>query len=194
VITNLAHSCSASGLKTLIIDANIRRPNIHNALEIGTGPGLSDVLAGEDSLESCIVKTDRGPSVLRVGSAKNRLAEQLSSTQMKQLLQQVRDEYDMVLIDVAPAIVAGDANILANMADGSMLVVRAMSEKRGQVARMSRELNEARAEFIGVLVNAVRASAGGYMRKNIRTSFNYRDAEDPTDTSSKGSAPKDSAA
>ncbi len=189
VITNLAQSYSASGLKTLIIDANIRRPSVHTALEIGDGPGLSDVLAGESSLESSVVQTSHGPSVLRVGSAKNRLAEQLSSVGMKQLIQQVRDEYDMVLIDVAPAIVAGDAIILSNIVDASMLVVRAMSEKRGQVARMSRELGESKAEFVGVLVNAVRSAAGGYMRKNIRTSFNYRALEE-----SSKDAPKDTAA
>ncbi len=189
VITNLAHSFVATGTKTLIIDANIRRPGIHSALGLDASPGLSDVLAGENTFESCVIKVDDGLSVLQVGSSKNRMAEQLSSQQMKNLLQQTREEYDLVLIDVAPAIVAGDAQILSNMADASMLVVRALSEKRGQVARMSRELNENSAEFIGVLVNAVRSSAGGYMRKNIRTSFNYRTAEE----TSKGT-PKDTAA
>ena len=74
-----------------------------------------------------------------------------------------------------------------------MLVVRAMSEKRGQVARMARELSEANGEFIGIVVNAVRSAAGGYMRKNIRTSFNYRQIEEKAKKSSK-KAPKDTAA
>jgi len=189
VITNLAQSLVANGTKTLIIDANIRRPGIHTALGLKAGPGLSDVLAGESSLESCVIKVNDGLSVLQVGSSKNRMAEQLSSQKMKQLLQQTKENYDLVLIDVAPAIVAGDAVILSNMADASMLVVRAMSEKRGQVARMSREFNESSAEFLGVLVNAVRSAAGGYMRKNIRTSFNYRSKEETSKVS-----PKDTAA
>jgi len=189
VITNLAHSFVAAGVSTLVIDANFRRPSIHSALEIGDGPGLGDVLAGESSLESCIVDIDRGPSVLRVGSSKNRQVERLSSRDMKQLLKEIREQYDLVLIDVAPAIVAGDAIILSNIVDASMLVVRAMSEKRGQVARMSRELGDSRAEFIGVIVNAVRSAAGGYMRKNIRTSYNYRNAEESAKTN-----PKDTAA
>jgi len=189
VITNLAQSFVANGTKTLIIDANIRRPGIHTALGLSAGPGLSDVLAGESSLESCVININDGLSVLQVGSSKNRNAEQLSSQKMKQLLQQAKENYDLVLIDVAPAIVAGDATILSNLADTSMLVVRAMSEKRGQVARMSRELNDSSAEFLGVLVNAVRSAAGGYMRKNILTSFNYRNADEPS-----GKTPKDTAA
>ena len=189
VITNLAQSCVASGVSTLIIDANFRRPSIHKTLDLGEGDGLGDVLAGTSSLESSIIEIDRGPSVLRVGSKTNRQVERLSSKEMKQLLKDCREKYDLVLIDVAPAIVAGDATILANSVDASMLVVRAMSEKRGQVARMSRELGDCRADFIGVLVNGVRSAAGGYMRKNIKTSFNYRTSEE----SAKGK-PKDSAA
>ena len=108
---------------------------MHSALGIGDGPGLGDVLAGETDLESCLVEIDGGPSVLRVGTKKNRQVERISGRPMKELLASVRDQYDIVLVDVAPAIVAGDAMILANMVDSSMLVVRAMSEKRGQVAR-----------------------------------------------------------
>ena len=190
VITNLAQACVSTGLKTLIIDSNFRRPSIHKLLNLGDGPGLGDVVAGDSSLESCIVTIEDGPSVLPIGTTKNRQVERLSSQAMKKLLQDLRNEYDLVLIDVAPSIVAGDAAILANIVDSSMLVVRAMNEKRGQVARMSRELNESKAEFLGVLVNAVRSAAGGYMRKNIRTSFNYRNTEE----NSKKSSPKDNAA
>ena len=189
VITNLAQSCVASGISTLIIDANFRRPSVHKSLELGEGNGLGDVLAGDSSLESCIVDIDRGPSVLRVGTKENRQVERLSSKSMKELLGECKSKYDLVLIDVAPSIVAGDATILANSTDASMLVVRAMSEKRGQVARMSRELGDSRAEFIGVLVNGVRSAAGGYMRKNIKTSFNYRTVEETPKAN-----PKDSAA
>jgi polysaccharide biosynthesis transport protein len=193
VVTNLAQSCVASGLNTLIIDANFRRPSVHTSLGLGDGDGLGDVLAGETTLDQCLVQIDEGPSVLRIGTKKNRQVERLSSRAMKDLLAELSSKYDLVLIDVAPSIVAGDAGILANITDASMLVVRAMSEKRGQVARMSRELSDANSEFIGIVVNAVRSAAGGYMRKNIRTSFNYRNVEESAKKSSK-KAPKDSAA
>ncbi|MBO6514006.1 MAG: hypothetical protein JJ974_08585 [Phycisphaerales bacterium] len=188
VIVNLASANAASGVRTLVIDANMRRPGVHKVLGLADAPGLGDVLAGEATFESCVAQVENGPSVLPVGTTKNRLVERLSSAEMKELLQGCRESYDLVLIDVAPSIVAGDAAILANVVDATMLVVRAMSEKRGQVARMSRELGEARAEFIGVLVNGVRSAAGGYMRKNIRTSFNYRVAEDAPSKDSKKDA------
>lgn len=194
VVTNLAQSCVATSLNTLIIDANLRMPSVHTNLGLDDGPGLGDVLAGECTLESCVVQIDGGPSVLRVGSKKNRQVERLSGRAMKDLLNEVRDQYDIVLIDTAPAIVAGDSTILANMVDSTMLVVRAMSEKRGQVARMSRELGDCRGEFLGVLVNAVKSAAGGYMRENIRTAFNYRQIEQSAKPAKTKKKSKDAAA
>jgi len=194
VVTNLAQSCVATNLDTLIIDANLRKPSVHTNLGLEDGPGLGDVLAGECTLESCVVKIDGGPSVLRVGSKKNRQVERLSGRAMKDLLNGVRDQYDIVLIDTAPAIVAGDSTILANCVDSTMLVVRAMTEKRGQVARLSRELGDCRGEFLGVVVNAVKSAAGGYMRENIRTAFNYRQIEQTAKPEKTKKKSKDAAA
>jgi hypothetical protein len=59
-----------------------------------------------------------------------------------------------------------------------MLVVRAMSEKRGMVARLRHELSESRAEFLGVLVNAVRSAAGGYLRGNIMATHKYQTGQE----------------
>lgn len=182
IVSNLAQASVVSGMKTLVIDANLRRPSLHAVLGAGDGQGLGDVLKGDASFDSCIVQIDQGPAFLRAGSKQNRHPEMLGSQAMKDLLNEVSGQYDQILIDVAPAIVAGDAMTLAGMTDASMLVVRAMSEKRGQVARMARELGDCRSELLGIVVNAVRSSAGGYMRKNIRTSFNYRSTDDVKDT------------
>ncbi|MCX5688960.1 MAG: hypothetical protein NTV94_04100, partial [Planctomycetota bacterium] len=75
-----------------------------------------------------------------------------------------------------PAVVAGDGLALAQRVDATVMVVRAMSDKRGMVARIRNELGEARAEFLGVVVNGVRSSAGGYMKGNIRAAAEYSKA------------------
>ena len=98
---------------------------------------------------------------------------------MGQILAQASSEYDCVILDVAPAIVAGDAQTIATHVDATILVARALQEKRGQIARLKGELSDTRAEFLGVLVNGVKSSAGGYMRKNIRTSHKYHAEETP---------------
>ncbi|MFK7759128.1 MAG: GumC family protein [Phycisphaerales bacterium] len=192
VVTNLGQASVASGLSTLVIDANFRRPSIHKSLGLGDGPGLGDVLAGSSSFQDAIVNIDQGPDVLRIGTKENRQVERLSGRGMKNLLDEQKANYDLILLDVAPSVVAGDSAILANITDASMLVVRAMSEKRGQVSRVCRELGDSKAEFMGVVVNAVRSAAGGYMRKNIRTSFDYQNTEKREKKASK--APNENAA
>ncbi len=99
--------------------------------------------------------------------------ERLASEEFTELLAAASAEYDIIFIDVPPAIVAGDGLSIANRCDATVLVVKAFSEKRGLVSRIRNELGDARAEFLGVIVNSVRASAGGYLRGNIRASQGY---------------------
>ena len=73
----------------------------------------------------------------------------------------------------------GDALAVANRCDATLLVVRAFGEKRGMVGRLCNELNEARAQFLGVVVNAARASAGGYLKGNIQASHEYHTSQSP---------------
>ncbi|MBL4590654.1 MAG: AAA family ATPase, partial [Phycisphaerales bacterium] len=132
VTINLACACAARGQKTLIIDTNHRRPSIHSALGLNSDRGLADVLAGDNTLEECIQSTgERSPDVLAVGSLPHRIIERLGTDAMGDLIKQVSERYEIVLIDTSPAIVSGDAAMLANQTDASMLVVRAMAEKRG---------------------------------------------------------------
>ncbi len=182
VTINLAATCAARGQKTLIIDTNHRRPRIHSALGLNADKGLANVLAGEATIEECVQSTgERAPDVLAVGSLPHRIVERLGTQAMTDVIEEASKLYEMVIIDTSPAIVSGDAAALANQTDASMLVVRAMVEKRGQVTRLKNELDDGRATFLGVLVNGVKASAGGYMRKNIRTSHSYHTntAENP---------------
>jgi capsular exopolysaccharide synthesis family protein len=174
VVSNLAEACAASDRRVLIIDANFRRPSQHKVFGAPDSPGLSDVLAGDASLQAAAQPTNSpNLSVLAAGSARNRIVERLSTESFTELLAAAAAEYDLVLIDVPPAIVAGDGLSIANKCDASILVVKAYAEKRGLVSRVRNELGDAKAEFLGVVVNGVRASAGGYLRGNIRASQSY---------------------
>jgi len=175
VVANLGLACSSADLKVLIVDANFRRPKQHRLFQTAEAPGLADYLAGLSSTDEVIfhVEGESKLDLVPVGSAEHRVYERLGAHQMSEFLAAVSDRYDLVLIDVAPALVSGDGMAIANRADASMLVVRALGETRGMVARLRNELDDCRAEHIGVLVNAVRSAAGGYMRQNIRASRAY---------------------
>jgi succinoglycan biosynthesis transport protein ExoP len=177
VVANLALAMAAADKKVLVIDANFRRPALHRAFGVQESPGVADVLTGAKPLESAVQKSSTpNVDVLAVGSRELRVVERLAATGKVDLLVKAKAAYDVILLDVAPAVVAGDGIALANRVDCSVLVVRAMADKRGMVARIRNELVDARAEFLGVVVNGVRASAGGYMKGNIRAAAEYAKA------------------
>lgn len=176
-ICNLALAFAATDRKVLVIDANFRRPGIHRVFGAAEAPGLADILSARGvAIEpsSMIQKTGvNGLDILPAGSKELRIFERLATEPMSELLAWARAGYDIVLIDVAPAIVGGDWIALAQRADATMLVVRAYAEKRGLVNRVRNELAEAKSEFIGALVNSVRSSVGGYMKGNMRAAKEY---------------------
>lgn len=179
VASNLALACAGVGERVLLIDANMRRPALHKVYGLSEGPGLGDVLAGSGSFADVARSTSvTNVSVITAGTMANRaLPERLAGETMARVLAEAAEKYDRVIVDSAPAIVAGDGFALANRVDAVLMVVRAMCEKRGLVNRLRGQLGECRGEFLGVVVNAVRASAGGYLRGNIKATHEYHRAD-----------------
>lgn len=174
VLTNMALSLAASDKKVLIVDANFRRPGAHRVFAMRENPGLSDVLSGAN-LDECIQSIGDGNlNLMSAGTRDKRVFEMFSSDKFSKLLAQLKERYDVIFIDAAPALVASDGVAIANRTDASVLVVRALGEKRGLVARLRNDLMETRGEFLGVVVNAVKPSAGGYIRGNMRATHEYQ--------------------
>jgi capsular exopolysaccharide synthesis family protein len=173
VVSNLAQSLAAADNRVIIVDANMRRPHLHEVFGLPLGPGVGDVLAGRPLGE---VAQPTGTANLRVvtaGESASRQLEALATGAIAKLINQAAAEADYVILDVAPATVSGDAQALAQVVDSTMLVARAFGETRGQIGRLSRELHEQPAEYLGVLVNAARSASGGYLRGNIRAGHSY---------------------
>ncbi|MEO1583885.1 MAG: polysaccharide biosynthesis tyrosine autokinase [Planctomycetota bacterium] len=175
LVTNVAEAFSRADARVLILDANLRRPAVHKLFNLEPSPGLADVLARTTEIDDAVCKTDNpNLDVMTVGSSETRVFERLATEAMSETLARLESRYDLVLIDVAPAQVAGDAAGLANRVGGTILVTRALAEKRGLVARLKNELANARGEFLGVVVNGVRSSAGGYFKRNMKEAHAYQ--------------------
>lgn len=173
-VANLAVAFATADKKVLMIDANFRRPALHRVFGLQESPGLGDILGkSRDFKESVQATSTPNLDLLTAGSKEHRVFERLATESLSEVLAQARAAYDIVILDVAPAIVAGDGVSLANRVDCSILVVKALAEKRGMVARFKNELAESKGEFLGVAVNAVQHAAGGYMKRNIKTAYEY---------------------
>lgn len=179
VVAALAQSYAAMGDRTLVIDANLRKPRMHDYLSLADAPGLSDCLAGNATLEGAtqVMKGDFPVHLLAAGAKSSRVYERLNSQKMTDLMVEARAKYDVILIDAPPVVVASDGIVLASKADASILVIKAYQETRGLIGRVVAQLMETRAQHLGIIVNGVKAAAGGYYRRNFRLAHRYNAAD-----------------
>ena len=175
VTNNLALSLAYNNRKVIVVDANFRRPAHHELFGVELVPGLVEVLQGQVTLDKAIfhhAKPDL--DVLPTGAASSSPPELLEGSAFRSLLIELEKKYDLILLDGPPALVTSDSIVLAKQVDAMVVVVRAMNEKRGMVMRMLGAMQDQRADLMGVILNCVRSSAGGYMRKNYREFYRYR--------------------
>ena len=148
----------------MLIDADLRRPSIHKTLGMGPRSGLSNVLTGSATLEQAITRSSILPnlSVLPAGTPPPNPAELLASTNMRDVLEQLRGQYDHIVVDTPPTLSVTDAVVLSPRADAIVLVIRS-GQTTKQALRRSRDiLTQVNAKVSGVLLNAVDLSSPDY--------------------------------
>jgi succinoglycan biosynthesis transport protein ExoP len=161
---NCAVVLAQKGIRVLLIDADLRRPSIHKTLGMGPRSGLSNVLTGSATLEQAITRSSILPNldILPAGTPPPNPAELLASTNMRDVLQELRGKYDHVVVDTPPTLSVTDAVVLSPRADAIVLVIRS-GQTTKQALRRSRDiLMQVNAKVSGVLLNAVDLSSPDY--------------------------------
>lgn len=161
---NCAVVLAQKGVRVLLIDADLRRPSIHKTLGMGPRSGLSNVLTGSTTLEQAIARTTVLPNlhVLPAGTPPPNPAELLASANMRDVLAELRQQYDHIVVDTPPSLSVTDAVVLSPRADAVVLVIRS-GQTTKQALRRSRDiLAQVSAKVVGVLLNAVDLSSPDY--------------------------------
>jgi len=161
---NTAIVLAQKGTNVLLIDADLRRPSIHKALGIGPRVGLSNVLTGGATLEEAVVRSPMLPNlfVLPAGTPPPNPAELMASSQMFDLLAELREQYDHVVVDTPPTLSVTDAVVLSTRADAVVLVIRSSQTTKPALRRARDILTQVNARVAGVLLNAVNLSSPDY--------------------------------
>lgn len=155
-IINLGITMAQSGLRVLLIDGDLRKPQIHRTFEIFNKPGLTDVLVNELNCKEGISSTYiERLEILAAGTIPPNPSELLASDRMKQFLGEIREDYDFVLIDTSPAAVVTDASILSAVADGTILVCASGGVSVGGARRAKELLENVNANIIGIILNKI---------------------------------------
>jgi len=161
---NTAVVLAQKGIRVLLIDADLRRPSIHKTLGMGPHSGLSNVLTGSATLEQAITRSAILPNlfILPAGTPPPNPAELLASSNMRDVLMQLREQYDHVVIDTPPSLSVTDAVVLSPRADAVVLVIRSGQTTKQALRRSRDTLIQVNAKVVGVLLNAVDLSSPDY--------------------------------
>lgn len=151
---NLAIVFSQEGKRVLLVDADMRKPDIHHIFQLPNYSGLSNYLVGQIGIEEAIKKTYlTNLDITTSGSIPPNPSELIASNQMKRFMEDAMAKYDVVIFDTPPILVVTDATLIANQCDGTVIVVRAKKNDLKDVLKVKEQLSFADANLIGAILN-----------------------------------------
>lgn len=155
ISSNLALTLAEEDKKVVLIDCDLRRPYIHRIFKISNGNGLSQVLLGKKDFNIASTKYKENLTILTSGYIPPNPAEMLASDKMSKLLDNLREEFDYIILDTPPVLLVTDSQILSTKADGTILVVKSEKTKKTEVKDSIELLKKVNANIIGTVLNGV---------------------------------------
>lgn len=155
IATNLAAALAALGKRTVLVDCDLRRPQLHRVLNVSNRLGLSSVLQDQASLSDTLHPGPTGRlSILPAGPASASAREQIAS-RIGVVVEELKSQFDVVVIDTPPMLGFADGVSVATVADSSLLVVRAGRTARDYVQSVIDQLRQVRAPLAGIVLNGI---------------------------------------
>ncbi len=162
VVSNMAVSFAQLNKKVLIVDGDLRRPRQHKIFKARNNKGLSNFLTGKITFEEAVQMTAiKNLWIIPSGPNPPNPAELMDSDRMKELLEIVRNKFDVVLIDSPPVLAVIDPIVLGSFSDSLILVVRFGKTTKKALAKAVEEIRKASTRIIGVIYNEVKAKSNG---------------------------------
>ncbi|KGX86374.1 CpsD/CapB family tyrosine-protein kinase [Pontibacillus litoralis] len=163
ITANLAVVFAQQGKSVLLIDADLRKPTLHYTLRTNNTVGLSSCLVGTQTLEETVQTTAiDNLYAMTSGPIPPNPSELLGSRAMRKLIHDARAKYDVVIFDTPPVLAVTDAQILSNLCDGTILVVRHKQTDIEQAKRAKELLDKAEGKLIGTVLNDMNKQKQNY--------------------------------
>ncbi len=163
ISTNLATILAQSDKRVLIIDADLRRGYLHKYFNLETQPGLTELLNGQQSLDTVIRPTEvPGLSMISRGKSPANPSELLSSNQFKNLLEQMSEKFDHVIIDTPPVLAVTDAIIISQYTGVNLVIARYAKTQMKELELTLNRFEQAGVKVNGFILNDIQRSSAGY--------------------------------
>ena len=160
---NMAVTMADRGIRVLLVDTDLRRPNVHRVLKMERGPGLADVLRDDLDIHSVIRETTiENLWIISSGRVPPNPSELIGSDRMLRIMQQLGSEFDLVICDAPSILVVTDPVLLATYVDTVAIIVSVNNARRETVQRAYKLLQAANAHVAGVILNGLEATRRHY--------------------------------
>jgi capsular exopolysaccharide synthesis family protein len=189
---NLALSVAETGRRVLLIDADLRRPSAARYLGLPQGAGLTSVLLNKLAHSAAVQRWGLTPFwVLASGAIPPNPSEMLGSQHMRRLLDELRAEYDVIIVDAPPVLPVADALAIAPACDGAILVLRYGKTRRDQLTQTAAALRKAEIDVLGTVLNrAPRRGPDTYYYEPYTVQHDGAQASETIDTPDRPEAPR----
>jgi protein-tyrosine kinase len=183
----LALTAARKGIKTLLIDSDLRRPSIHKLFGLNRDLGMAEFLSDGAAAKTIIKKTSLEKlDIITSGKAHPQPAEIFDPGAIGRLLSEMKFYYDLIIVDCAPVIPVSDPMLLAHEVDGALFVVRAGTTQRDVVRRASDILATGTNKVLGVVLNNTDSSLPHYFSQDY---YGYDYSSHSTPDGAKAGAP-----
>lgn len=157
---NLAATYAQAEQKVLLIDADLRKPTTHHTFLCTNRLGLTKLLTNQSSIKEVIIQTFvPNLDLLPSGTVPPNPAELLSSNKMRVLLEELKQQYDIIILDTPPVLAVTDSQIVASISDGVVMVADAGKVKITNAQKAKEKLEHVNAKILGVVINNVKRSS-----------------------------------
>lgn len=157
---NLAITIAQTGVKTLLVDGDLRRPVLHSIFGFRKNVGLSNCIIGKAGVADAAFPTEiENLYLMPCGTLPPNPSELLGSNSMKALLTEMRQKFDFIIIDSPPVIAVTDAAVLSSMIDGVILVLKARQTNQEAAQRADELLKNVNAPILGVILNSIQVES-----------------------------------
>lgn len=177
VISNLANVYAQLGKMVLLVDFDLRKPSIHHKLGIRNTVGINDFLSGISKLEDVVRKYDNHFYVITSGTKTIYYNELIQSENLKNFLEKMKENFDLIFIDCPPIGLISDGVILSSLCDCTLFVVENDAIDKRAVLRAYEQLKVANANVIGTIMTKVDVSKGSYGYQKYGYSYGYGEEE-----------------
>ncbi len=164
VAVNLAAAFAAEDARVLVVETDMRKPRIHKIFKSEKSQGIANLITNRDLLLEDVVQQSpvKNLSFLTCGPIPPNPSELLNSNRMTELIEEMKQQYDLVVFDSPPVLAVTDAQILSSKVDGTLFVIPEGEVKKEEVHDAAERLKKVNANVLGTIMNKVELDAEAY--------------------------------